>query len=90
MNSPGHKVIGCIMRFNYQFVVTAEMALSVAYASDPPSQQPADQLLLLVTVAWPVPLHVLVEVIPQQVAVVFGIHFCHLKYNIPHDVASNV
>lgn len=58
----------------------------VSCVSDPPGQQPADQLALLLAVAWPVPLHVFVEVILQQVAAVFGIHFCHLKYNVPHDV----
>lgn len=44
-----------------------------------PGQQPADQLLLLLTVARPVPLNIFVEVIPQQVAAVFQIHLSHLE-----------
>lgn len=69
----------------------AEMAsiLGAACASDPPGQQPADQLPLVVTVAWPVSLHMLEDVIPQQVAAVFGIHFCHLKHSIPQGVILN-
>lgn len=34
-------------------------------ASSPPGQQPADKLLLLLVVAWPVSLHMPVEVISQ-------------------------
>lgn len=47
--------------------------------NDPPGQQLANQLPLLFAVARPVLLHELVEVIPQHVAAIFGIHFCHLQ-----------
>lgn len=57
-------------------------------ASDPPGQQPADQLPLLLAVAGPVPLHVLEVVVPQQVAAVLGIDFGYLKSKTPiGDVA---
>lgn len=45
-----------------------------------PGQQPVYELPLLLAVAWPVPPHVLVEVVPQQVAAFFGVHFRHLKH----------
>lgn len=57
----------------------------MTYVSVSPGQQPADQLPLLITIRWPVPLNVLVEIILQQVAAVFGIHFCYLK----HDTVQN-
>ena len=75
-------------RCDYWFVVT-EIPIWLD-AGDPPGQQPADQLPLLLAVAGPVPLHMLVEVVPQQVAAVFGIHFSHLKNKTPHDVTFNL
>lgn len=50
-------------------------------APNPPGQHPADQLPLVVAVTRPVLLHMLIEVISQQVAAVPGIHFCHLQSN---------
>lgn len=62
-----------------------------ARAPNPPGQHPADQLPLVVTVTRPVLLHVLVEVISQQVAAVSGIHFCHLESNKTwHPLNKNI
>lgn len=63
----------------FGFLLMISKALVTLVSNNSPDQKSMDKLLLLLQVAWPVPLDVSVELILQRVAAVLHVEFAHLK-----------